>query len=169
MITYPNQRVIYIKKNAMPENNTNQRFVALDYEIMMKTMRDLTPTTHHVWVYLNANKNGYEFGLSTTDICAQTGLSPSTAKKAINELIEKHYLVLQPNKTKHYDFYATPQEVTNALPTPTTASKIVPFVLPSPASEEEDYKRADVQPLRPQVRERKTLTNETINNLLAEE
>lgn len=167
MITYPNQRIITIKENAMPEKGTNERFVVFDYEIMMKTMRDLTPTTHHVWCYLNANKKGYEFALSTTDICAQTGLSPSTAKKAINELIEKRYLVLQPNRTKHYDFYATPQKATNALPNPT--SKVVPFVLPSPASEEEDYKRADVQPLRPQVRERKTLTNDAICSLLAEE
>ena len=104
MITYPNQRVITIKENATTENND----IIFDYEIMMKTMRDLTPTTHHVWIYLNANKNGYEFALSITDICAQTGLSPSTAKKAVNELIEKRYLVLQPNRTKYYDFYAVP-------------------------------------------------------------
>lgn len=104
MITYPNQRIITIKENATTENNA----IIFDYKTMMSAMRDLTPTTHHVWVYLNANKKGYEFGLSITDICAQTGLSPSTAKKAINELIEKHYLVLQPNKTKHYEFYATP-------------------------------------------------------------
>lgn len=167
MITYPNQRIITIKENAMPEKGANERFVALNYETMMKAMRDLTPTTHHVWVYLNANKNGYEFALSTTDICAQTGLSPSTAKKAINELIEKRYLVLQPNKTKHYDFYAMPQENTNALPNPT--SKVVPFVLPSPASKEEDYRRADIQPLRPQVKERKSLTTDAICSLLAEE
>lgn len=167
MITYPNQRVITIKETAMPEKGANERFVVFDYEIMMKTMRDLTPTTHHVWMYLNANKKGYEFALSTTDICAQTGLSPSTAKKAINELIEKRYLVLQPNKTKHYDFYATSQEDTNALPNPT--SKVVPFTLPSPASKEEDYKRADIQPLRPRVKERKTLTTDAVCSLLAEE
>lgn len=104
MITYPNQRIITIKENATTENNA----IIFDYETMMSAMRNLTPTTYYVWCYLNANKNGYEFGLSITDICAQTGLSPSTAKKAINELIEKRYLVLQPNKTKHYEFYATP-------------------------------------------------------------
>ena len=127
----------------MPKNNNNQHFVVLDCETMENAMGDLTPTTFFVWIYLNENKNGYEYALSTTDICARTKLSLSTAKKAINELIEKHYLVLQPNKTKHYDFYATPQK---AIPTPTTASKVVPFVLPSPASEEEDYKRVDIQP-----------------------
>lgn len=167
MITYPNQRVITIKETATPKEGTNGRFVVFDYEIMMKAIRDLTPTTYPVWCYLNANKKGYEFALSTTDICAQTGLSPSTAKKAINELIEKRYLVLQPNKTKHYDFYSTPQEDTNALPNPT--SKVIPFTLPSPASEEEDYKRADIQPLRPQVRERKSITTDAICSLLAEE
>lgn len=102
MITYPNQRVITIKENATTENNA----IILDYETTMKAMRDLTPTTFSVWIYLNAYENGYEFGLSITDICAKTGLSPSTAKKAINELIEKRYLVLQPNKTKYYNFYA---------------------------------------------------------------
>ena len=159
MITYPNQRVVYTKENAMPKNNNNQHFVVLDCETMENAMGNLTPTTFFVWIYLNENKNGYEYALSTADICARTKLSLSTAKKAINELIEKRYLVLQPNKTKHYDFYATPQE--------NTTSKVVPFVLPSPASEEEDYRRADV---RPQVRERerKPLTTEFISSLLAE-
>ena len=166
MITYPNQRVITIKETATPEKGTNERFVVFDYEIMMKAVRDLTPTTYPVWIYLNANKKGYEFALSTTDICAQTGLSPSTAKKAINELIEKRYLVLEPNKTKHYDFYSTPQADTNALPNPT--SKVVPFILPSPASKEEDYRRADIRP-QAKERERKPLTTDSICSLLAEE
>lgn len=95
----------------------------------------------------------------------QTGISSSSYDSAIKELKEKNYLIpKKEDSNTFYCFYARPYTSAKQLPTP----KVVPFVLPSPASEEEDYRRADVQPLRPQVRERKSLTNEFIYSVLAE-
>ena len=99
MFIYPNQRIITIKKNATTEN-------ILDYETTMKAMRDLKPTTHHVWMYLNANENGCEFALSRKDIMKQTGISSSSYDNAIKELKEKGYLIHTTDN--RYDFYAVP-------------------------------------------------------------
>ena len=104
MFIYPNQRVITIKENATPKEGTNERFVILDYETTMKTMRDLKPTTFLVWIYLNANENGSEFALSRVDVMNQTGISSSSYNSAIKELKEKGYLVHTSDNC--YDFYA---------------------------------------------------------------
>lgn len=102
MITYPNQRIITIKKNATTEN-------ILGYETTMKTMRDLKPTTFLVWIYLNANENGCEFALSRVDVMNQTGISSSSYDNAIKELKEKGYLVHTIDNC--YDFYAGGNEL----------------------------------------------------------
>lgn len=108
MITYPNQRIITIGENATPKEGTNVRFVVFDYEIMMKAMRDLTPTTHHVWSYLNAYayENGCEFALSRKDAIKETGISASSYARAVAELKEKGYLIHTTDN--RYNFYATP-------------------------------------------------------------
>ena len=108
MFIYPNQRVICIKENATPKEGTNERFVVFDYETMMKTMRDLTPTAHHLWFYLYAyaNENGCEFALSRKDVIKETGISASSYARAVAELKEKGYLVHTTDN--RYDFYATP-------------------------------------------------------------
>ena len=98
-------------------------------------------------------KEEKELWLSRADVINKTGISASSYARAVAELKEKGYLVY--TSSNHYDFYAIPQEA----PAPAPARK---FTLPSPASEEEDYKRADIQPLRPQVRERKPLTTDAV-------
>ena len=104
MITYPNQRIITIKENATPKEGTNDRFVILDYEITMSAMRDLSPTTFLLWIYLNAN--GCEFVLSRKDVINKTGISASSYARAVAELKEKGYLVHIIDNC--YDFYAVP-------------------------------------------------------------
>ena len=106
MITYPNQRVITIKENATPKEGTNERF---DYEIMMKTMRDLTPTAYNLWFYLYAYENGCEFALSRKDVMEKTGISASSYARAVAELNEKGYLIHTGDN--RYDFYVGGNEL----------------------------------------------------------
>lgn len=163
---YPNQKMITICDNGAPAKDSKQPYSIIDNEIKFSAMRDLKPTSYIMWEYICSNQRGFDLLLSRVDVMNQTGISSSSYDSAIKELKEKNYLIpKKEGSNTFYCFYARPYASAKQLPTP----KVVPFILPSPASEEEDYKRADVQPLRPQVRERKTLTTDAICSLLAEE
>nr|DAT70842.1 MAG TPA: helix-turn-helix domain protein [Caudoviricetes sp.] len=63
-------------------------------------------TSFKVYMYMLGNVDNYRFALSTQDIADVCGMSKDTAKSAVNDLIEKGYLVL---REKHsYDFYERP-------------------------------------------------------------
>lgn len=157
-----NQWLITIKDANEPKKGAKETFITLNSENTYNAMRDLKSTTFQLWFYLCDNMKGFKLWLSRADVINKTGISASSYARAVAELKEKGYLVYTSNN--HYDFYAIPY-----APAKQTSAPAREFTLPSPASEEEDYKRADIQPPRPQARERKTLTTDAICSLLAEE
>lgn len=65
-------------------------------------MKNLKPSAFKLWGYLNSNQMNYEFGLSSADAQKVCNFSYNTYAAAVNELIEKGYLVaveLYPNLT----------------------------------------------------------------------
>ena len=58
------------------------------------------------------NQNKYKFALSAVDFCNVSGASRSTYKRAVNELIEKGFLVLTNEARNEYTFYDYPNRDT---------------------------------------------------------
>ena len=96
MKLFSNQKAIRIIKTAADKENIYGIF---NKDIMYEAMRQLTPSAFKLWCYLGLNQNGYEFGLSFTDVHEKCGISRSTYYDAVKELEEKNYLV----KVQLYD------------------------------------------------------------------
>lgn len=80
---------------------------------MYNAMKELSPTAFKVWCYLNCNQNEYELELSPIDVRPKCNIGRATYYDAVNELIEKGFLVeveLRENKTG-YLFLETSDKV----------------------------------------------------------
>ena len=85
--TVPNQKVVRVSKPAVKTN-----FLQIGIEEWQQASRELSQGAFKIWLYLMSNANGYEFALSSSDVCEKTGISQSTYKRAMPELEEKGYL-----------------------------------------------------------------------------
>lgn len=85
-----NQKAIRVIKADSNKDNT---YTIYNLAATRKAMKDLNPTAFKVWCYFNSNAGGYEFGLSSKDVCEACGISWKTYQAAIASLIEKGYLV----------------------------------------------------------------------------
>ena len=74
----------------------------------MDAFATLTRSGFGLYLYCSGNMNGYEFSLSSQAIQNQLGISDSSYRRAIKELLENGYFLEGVNdKTLH--FYTTPQ------------------------------------------------------------
>lgn len=109
LITYANQRRITIHREVPKGTKESKRSYVIAYnDNINDAMKNLSKaTSFKVYMYMLGNVDNYHFALSTQDIADVCGMSKDTAKSAINDLIEKGYLVL---REKHsYDFYERPR------------------------------------------------------------
>lgn len=108
---YGNQKLIIVNKPKY-ENN----YLQVGNDEWMQAARDLKPNTTLLYFYMASNKDKYNFALSQRAVENAIGISRSTYLKAVNELIEKGYLIEREVKNVHddveyktFDFYTTPQ------------------------------------------------------------
>lgn len=109
LITYANQRRITIHREVPKGTKDSKRSYVIAYnDNINDAMKNLSKaTSFKVYMYMLGNVDNYHFALSTQDIADVCGMSKDTAKSAVNDLIEKGYLVL---REKHsYDFYERPR------------------------------------------------------------
>lgn len=108
LITYANQRRITIHREVPKGTKDSKRSYVIAYnDNINDAMKNISKvSTLKAYLYLIQNTNNYYFALSTQDISDTTGISLKSAKDAINDLIEKGYLVLRDKHT--YDFYERP-------------------------------------------------------------
>lgn len=85
-----NQKAVRIVKAESGKNNT---YTIYNLAATRKAMKDLSPTAFKVWCYFNSNAEGYEFGLSSKDVCEACNITWKTYQSAIASLIENGYLV----------------------------------------------------------------------------
>lgn len=90
MNTYPNQKIITIKK---AESNKDNIYGIINKDCMCEAMKDLTYNELKIYLYCVTNQDNYEFALSTKDISEKTNASIRKLQEAINGLIKKKYLV----------------------------------------------------------------------------
>lgn len=98
-MSYPNQKKIIISKMPCDGNN---RYAVINQYAMQKAMRELTTMgSIKLWLYLAKNQPDYKFDLSCAE-CGKWGLKPDAFHAAVNELINKGYLMC--NKSNEYVF-----------------------------------------------------------------
>lgn len=87
-MSVPNQKKI----NKEICNSTNL-YATINLEALNAAMKDLTKIgAFKLWMYLSKNQDGYEFDLSCAD-CGTWGIKKDTYHNAVNELINKGYLI----------------------------------------------------------------------------
>lgn len=126
MVTYPNQKIVTVHKPKYSED-----FLQISKEEWMDAYDKLTRSGLGLYLYCSGNQNTYQFALSSLAIQAALGISDSSYRRAIEELLVKGYLIEGSGNTLH--FYTTPQPTTyvpkpkKAKKTPSTADAALIF------------------------------------------
>lgn len=99
--TVPNQKVVKVMHDICNENHI---YTQCNVKSNKRAIKELSPNAYKLYMYFALNHHEYTFALSSVDVQNTTGMSDTTYKKCVRELIEKEYLVK--SKTKGlYIFY----------------------------------------------------------------
>ena len=106
-MSVPNQKIIseFIYEPCDRDNH----YLMMNIDALYAAMASLDKVySIKLWLYLSKNIRGYKnFELSQTD-CANWGIPRSSYYKAVDDLIEKGYLVAVNDSGKLFTFYQTP-------------------------------------------------------------
>lgn len=102
MITYPNQKIVIIKKPKYLKN-----YLSVGNAEWQNAYKDLNGATFAMYLYLASNCADFKLAASAEAVKNSLGLSKSSYHRAMNELEEKKYLVQNTENT--YFFYTEPQ------------------------------------------------------------
>lgn len=102
VITYPNQRVINIHREAAKSN-----FLGIKNENWQAAARDLGAHALMLYLYLASNADGYNLALSPAAIRQAIAMPRSTYQDQFVKLIDRGYIVQESGNV--YNFYETPQ------------------------------------------------------------
>lgn len=111
----PNQKVIEIHKVYAKGGRI------LDIVANRRAQCELSAQSYVLYMHFVLNLPGYQEALSVAHITESTSLSERGYYKAVNELIEKEYLVREPSAqfSEFYGFYETPSLRPSAQSPPT--------------------------------------------------
>ena len=102
IITYPNQRVIHINREAAKSD-----FLGIKNTNWQAAARDLGAHALMLYMYLAANADGYNLALSPAAIRQAIAMPRSTYQDQFVKLIDRGYIVQESGNV--YNFYETPQ------------------------------------------------------------
>ena len=117
----PNQKVIEIHKVHAKGGRI------LDIPTNRKAQCELSVQAYALYMHFMLNLPGYKEALSIKYITETTSLSERGYYKAVNELIEKQYLVQEPSTlfSEFYGFYESPSLRPNAQSPPAGANPLL--------------------------------------------
>ena len=101
-ITYPNQKEIIVHKPSYTGN-----YMSVGNDEWIEASKKLTFCAFKLYLYMASNCDKYMFALSKKAVQNSIGMSDNSYSKAVKELTNNHYLVL--NNNNLYDFYTVPQ------------------------------------------------------------
>lgn len=106
--TNPNQKIISIKGKAICDKE--HLYAKINKKALLEAMKNLTPTTFEVWLYLASQQNNYTFAFSPAAVTKETGIKKSSLQEGIRVLIKEKYIIQRKDKSNIYDFYEIPKE-----------------------------------------------------------
>ena len=137
MITYANQKTVTVHKPLYTEN-----FLQVSKNEWMDAFANLTRSGFGLYLYCSGNMNGYRFALSSQAVQNALGISDSSYRRAVEELLANGYFI-EENNNKTLHFYTTPQP-TSYIPKPkkskkaASAADAAPIFEETPAAEPND-------------------------------
>ena len=133
--TYPNQKWIRIHKPRLSNN-----FLTIANDDWMTANKQLTPYGLQLYLYLAANANGYQFGLSQEHAEQSAGIRRTTFYDYLRLMEIKGYLVWRGGNT--YDFYTTPRAAEERTHPDKLAKEMILFEDDSPSEQPQSSESA---------------------------
>ena len=62
-----------------------------------------------LYLYLCGNQNGFPLALSSADVQKRLGISDSSYRRAVEDLLAAGYLIMRNDNERTLDFYTSPQ------------------------------------------------------------
>ena len=97
-----NQRIIQIKWRE--ERDTDHLYTPLNIDVTFQVMEDLKYSGFKMWFYINKNQKAFKIELSQA-ACAMVGIKKDSYYSAVDELINKGFLVQDHYGSNMYWFY----------------------------------------------------------------
>lgn len=104
MAKYPNQKRITIIKQQCDSKHI---YAMINIDAIKNAAQQLKPSAFKLWIYLAKNQFGYSLDLSSKAVLEEFNMKKDMYDSAVQELIEKGFLVLYKDKTFYY-FYEVP-------------------------------------------------------------
>ena len=107
MVSYPNQSTITIHK---PKYERDFLQVSIDeWQVAFATLPRIS---FGLYLYLCGNQDNYRFALSSVDVQRSLGVSDSSYRRAVEDLLAAGYLMMRNGKKNTMDFFTSPQPTT---------------------------------------------------------
>jgi len=129
MVSYPNQKTVTVHKTRC-----YQDFMQVNKDEWMDAFSTLTRSGFGLYLYCCGNMNGYRFALSSQAVQNALGISDSSYRRAVEELLANGYFI-EENNNKTLHFYTTPQP-TSYIPKPKKSKKAASAADAAPIFEE---------------------------------
>jgi hypothetical protein len=107
-MSVPNQRIVKVHRDMPGKKEGN--FLLIKKGSLYEAYRTLNATALCLYLYLAANKEGYNLEFSPKAIHTEMGIPESTCRDQFKVLVQKGYLVPKHEGSNIYDFYERPQK-----------------------------------------------------------
>lgn len=101
-MSVPNQKTIQLA--ARTRRDADNLYSMNNLDALQMAMQFLNGSGLKLWLYMNKNQDGYKFELSRVD-CAKWGIKKDSYYSAVEELINKGFLVQDHYGSSHYWFH----------------------------------------------------------------
>ena len=102
-MSVPNQKIIQIAKRRPYDSNNIYGMAHID--AMKKASKELSGVAYKLWCAFNSNQNDRSFELSQVAMEKEWGIKKTSYYKAIDELVEFHYLAPVKEGSNVYMFF----------------------------------------------------------------
>lgn len=99
-----NQKIIKLAPRT--KRDKEHYYATMNLEALQAAMQTLNGSGLKLWLYLNKNQDGYRFELSRVD-CAKWGIKKDSYYSAVEELINKGFLIQDHYGSNFFWFYET--------------------------------------------------------------
>ena len=96
-----------VAKEMSIDKTNEQPFCVYSLKHNRDAMQSLTKSAYYLYTYLVQNQDGYTFTLRRKHVMDITGLSKTSYYEALQELIDKHYII---ESSEGYEFYECPYD-----------------------------------------------------------
>lgn len=106
--SYPNQSIVTIHKPQYKEN-----FLQVSIDEWQQAYINLpAKSSFGLYLYLCGNQDTFNLWLSSADVQHALGISDSSYRRAVEDLLGEGYLIMRNGNPRTLDFYTTPQPTT---------------------------------------------------------